>query len=168
MEVIYLLVSFNYSYIYIYTRHGLLVSEILALSKSLTYTLCSSKWNLFWIIKKENWQLYSLAYNSMVLFIGWKPYPSAEEWHGCHSKNEGCIETDNLKRNYKGIFCKISFMDWLLKNSTIEEIKKSFKLSILLWKFRSLIRLKFHFYSLTWIDLHGINFGLIACLFVWT
>ena len=38
-------------------------------------------------IKKEHCELYSQAYNSMVWLFWWKPYPSAEEWHGCHYKN---------------------------------------------------------------------------------
>ena len=37
--------------------------------------------------KKEHWQLYSLAYNSIEWCCWWKPHPSAQEWHGCHSKN---------------------------------------------------------------------------------
>ena len=45
------------------------------------------KWKfVFWQKrKKENWQLNSLG---MVWFIWWKSYPSGEEWHGCHSKNQ--------------------------------------------------------------------------------
>ena len=52
----------------------------------------------FWILshimstivesKQWLWQpgLFTQAYNSMVWFIWCKPYPSVEEWHGCHSK----------------------------------------------------------------------------------
>ena len=37
--------------------------------------------------KIENWQIYGQAYISMLWLFWWKPYPSAEKWHGCHSKN---------------------------------------------------------------------------------
>ena len=50
----------------------------------------SYKWNYYFMLKrkKEHLQLYGLAYNYMVWFFWWKPYPSAEEWHGWHSKKK--------------------------------------------------------------------------------
>ena len=36
--------------------------------------------------KIENGQILGQAYNSMVWLFLWKPYPSNEQWHGCHSK----------------------------------------------------------------------------------
>ena len=35
-----------------------------------------------------NNQIFTLLCNPMVWFVWSKPYPSAEEWHGCHSKKQ--------------------------------------------------------------------------------
>ena len=37
--------------------------------------------------KIENWQILGQAYISMVWKFWWKPNPSAEKWHVCHSNN---------------------------------------------------------------------------------